>query len=336
MKVSETGEFGLIGRLAKMAAQSEDQEQAAWQQLITGIGDDAAAYFSNNEVQLATVDSLVENVHFSLKYMSWQELGWKCIAVNLSDIAAMGGFPRYSLVSIGFPPETEVENILDLYCGMFAIAGKFGLAIVGGDTVSSPSLFISVTVLGSAGEKKRGMLRRGAAQPGDLIGVTNTLGGSAGGLEMLTKNLKFKPKLAKQLKQAHILPNPRVQEGQLLLAKGVRCGMDISDGLSGDMGHICAESKCGANIYIELVPVNAAAKECFGGRAQEMALTGGEDYELLFTAPPMIMEKVQKTAEFPVTVIGEVTAENAGKVTLTDSSGKQISLKKSGWDHFRK
>jgi thiamine-monophosphate kinase len=336
MKVSEIGEFGLIARLAKMAQNAKDKDAVAWQQLIIGIGDDAAAYFANNEIQLATVDSLVQDVHFSLSYMSWQELGWKSIAVNLSDIAAMGGFPRYALVSLGLPPDTEVENVIGLYRGMFDIAGKFGLVIVGGDTVSSPVVFVSVTVIGSAGHRKRGMLRRSAAKVGDKIAVTNSLGASAGGLKVLQKSLKFAPKYAKQLRQAHLLPNPRVNEGQLLVAKGVRCGMDVSDGLIGDLAHICAESKVGALVNVELVPVAPAVTACFGESGLAMALTGGEDYELLFTAGPQIMNKVIKAMPYPVTVVGEITAENTGKVKLVDNSGKPYHVKKTGWDHFSK
>ena len=336
MKVSEIGEFGLIARLAKMAQKAENKDAAAFQQLLVGIGDDAAAYFPDNEIQLATVDSLVQDVHFSLSYMSWQELGRKSIAVNLSDIAAMGGFPRYALVSLGLPPETEVENIIELYRGMFDIAGKFGLAIVGGDTVSSPVVFVSVTVIGSAGDRKRGMLRRSAAKPGDKIAVTNSLGASAGGLKMLQEGLKFAPKYANQLRQAHLMPNPRVNEGQMLVAKGVRCGMDVSDGLVGDLTHICAESKVGALINIGLVPVSPAATVCFGDMALEMALTGGEDYELLFTAGPQIMKRVIKAMPCPVTVVGEITAENTGKVKTVDNSGKPFRIKKTGWDHFNK
>ena len=336
MKVSEIGEFGLIARLAKMAQKSAGKDAAAFKQLLVGIGDDAAAYFANNEIQLATVDSLVQDVHFSLSYMSWQELGRKSIAVNLSDIAAMGGFPRYALVSLGLPPDTEVEEVVALYRGMFDIAGKFGLAIVGGDTVNSPVVFVSVTVIGSAGDRKRGMLRRSAAKPGDKIAVTNSLGASAGGLKMLQKNLKFAPKYAKQLRQAHLLPNPLVSEGQTLLEKGVRCGMDVSDGLIGDLAHICAESKVGARINVDLVPVAPAVTACFGELGLEMALTGGEDYELLFTAGPVVMSKVLKAMPCLVTVVGEITAENTGKVKLVDNSGKTFNTKKTGWDHFSK
>jgi thiamine-monophosphate kinase len=336
MKVSEIGEFSLIAKLSQMAQQTEGKHQAAWKQLIVGIGDDAAAYLSNNEIQLATVDSLVQDVHFSLSYMTWQELGWKSIAVNLSDIAAMGGFPRYALVSLGLPGDTEVENVIDLYRGMFDIADKFGLAIVGGDTVSSPFVFVSVTVIGSAGEKNRNMLRRSAAKPGDKIAVTNSLGASAAGLEMLKNNLKFKPKLSKQLRQAHLTPNPRVSEGQLLVDKGVKCGMDISDGLIGDLAHICMESRVGALINVDLAPIAPAVKKCFGAHALELALTGGEDYELLFSASPLVMKRVIKAIMCPVTVIGEITVEKVGKVTLIDSQDKPFKLKKTSWDHFDK
>jgi thiamine-monophosphate kinase len=336
MKVSEIGEFGLIARLSKMAQNAEDKDSTAWKQLLFGIGDDCAAYLAGNEIQLATVDSLVQDVHFSFSYTSWRELGWKSVAVNLSDIAAMGGSPRYALVSLGLPSDTRVDDVVALYRGMFDIADKFGLIIVGGDTVSSPVVFVSVTVIGSGGIDKNKMLRRSAAKLGDRIAVTNSLGASAGGLAMLQKGLKFKPSISKQLKQAHVMPNPRVFEGQLLVAKGVRCGMDISDGLIGDLQHICTESKVGARVNADSVPVNPAVKTGFGQRGLEMALTGGEDYELLFTANPAVMKKVQKTAACPITVVGEITAEKAGKVTLIDNNGKPCSVKKTGWDHFSK
>ncbi len=324
----------MIARLSKMAKQAEDPDKDAWKQLIIGIGDDATAYFSNNEIQLATVDSLVQDVHFSLSYMSWQELGWKSMAVNLSDIAAMGGSPHYALVSLGLPDTTEVDDIVDLYRGMFDIAGKFGLAVVGGDTVRSPFVFVSVTVIGSAGIKNKNILRRSAAKPGDKIAVTNYLGASAAGLEMLNNNLKFKPKLSKQLRQAHLTPNPRVNEGHLLVQNGVKCGMDISDGLVGDLAHICQESKVGAQINVDLVPISPAVNACFRERALELALTGGEDYELIFTASQRIMNKVNKSIKCPITVIGEITAEKIGKVQLVNGQGKLFYLKKTGWDHF--
>jgi len=336
MKVSEIGEFGLIARLAKMVEKTKDKDSEAWKQLITGIGDDAAAWWGNNEIQLATVDSLVQDIHFSLSYTSGRELGWKSIAVNLSDIAAMGGSPRYALVSLGLPGNTEAEDVIALYRGMFDISGRFGVAIIGGDTVSSPVVFVSVTLIGSAGPGNKNMLRRSAAKAGDKIAVTNNLGASAAGLEMLRKGLKFPPKMSKQLRQAHLTPNPRVNEGQLLVEKGVKCGMDVSDGLIGDLAHICTESRVSAQVNVDLVPISPAVQACFGEQAMELALTGGEDYELLFTAGPPVMNKVKKAIPCPITIIGEITAEKPGKVKLVDSRGKAFNLKKTGWDHFIK
>jgi thiamine-monophosphate kinase len=131
------------------------------------------------------------------------------------------------------------------------------------------------------------------------------------------------------------MPNPRVAEGQLLVEKGVKCGMDISDGLIGDLTHICQESKVGARINIDLVPVSLGVKECFGDKSLELALTGGEDYELLFTASTAVMNKVKKVIHCPVTVIGEIIEEKAGKVSLVDGDGRLINSKRTGWDHFK-
>jgi thiamine-monophosphate kinase len=334
MKISEIGEFGLIERLSKMTKKSEDKENDVWRRLIVGIGDDAAGYLSDTTIQFATVDSLVQDVHFSLSYISWRELGWKSLAVNISDIAAMGGFPHYALVSLGLPSNTEIANVIDLYRGMIDIASKFDMAVIGGDTVSSPFVFISVTVLGSAGVKTNHVLKRSSAQAGDQIAVTNCLGASAAGLEMLNKHLKFTPKLFSELRQAHLKPNPRIDEGRVLVGKGVKCGMDISDGLVGDLTHICWESKVGARLNVDLVPISPVVKTCFGNRALELALTGGEDYELLFTAKQRVIDRVKKAIPCPVTVIGEITTEKVGKIKLVDNQGKPFNLKKTGWDHF--
>ncbi|MBN1643298.1 MAG: thiamine-phosphate kinase [Dehalococcoidales bacterium] len=336
MKVSEIGEFGLIARLSRMADKSGDKSQGAWRQLIAGIGDDATAYLNDGSIQLATVDSLVQDIHFSLKYTPWKELGWKSLAVNLSDIAAMGGLPRYALVSLGLPGNIEVEDVITLYRGMIELATKFGVAIVGGDTIASPVIFISITVLGSAGNEKRRILRRSAAKPGDEIAVTGYLGASAAGLEMLKKQRHFSTGDTAQLKKAHLKPYPRIIEGQLLVKNGVKCGMDISDGLIGDLSHICEESRVGARIDTNLVPTSPVVKRCFGKQSLELALTGGEDYELLFTADKKVMDKVKKEIKCPVTVIGEITTAKSNEIKLIDNRGKQVEIKNTGWDHFSK
>lgn len=334
MKVFEIGEFGLINQLSGLSAVATDKRWKSYHQLIIGIGDDAAVWRPANPFQIATVDSLVQDIHFSLKTITWNELGWKSVAVNLSDIAAMGGVPGYALISIGLPADTNVNDVVNLYEGMIQLTDRFGVIIAGGDTVSSPFVFISVTVLGSASNQAGKVLTRSAAVPGDLIAVTGYLGASAGGLKMLSENLKFRPEVTAILRNAHLRPHPRIAEGQVLVAKGVKAGMDISDGLVGDLTHICEMSHTGASINIDCVPVSHTLKDCFGDKALELALTGGEDYELLFTAPRNIIDSVKENMPCPVTVIGEITAQNAGQVVLVNSESQPVKLKKTGWDHF--
>ena len=306
-------------------------------ELVHGIGDDAAVMRSpeKGRLLLLTTDMLVEGTHFKLDMISAYQLGWKALAVNLSDIAAMGGMPSYALVSLALPGHTEVEDVTALYRGMIELAKKFGVAIVGGNVSGAPVLMISITVLGTAeGEKK--MLTRSAARPGEKVAVTNYLGASAAGLEMLSKGLSFKPAAAKSLRKAFLTPIPRVVEGRLLVKQGVRAGIDISDGLLADLRHICQMSQVGARIEIERVPVHPAVKANFGSRALELALGGGEDYELLFTASAEVIDKVKAAASCPITVIGEVTAEKAGEIILVDGKGSPIDPAVIGWQHFTK
>ncbi|MFC1909014.1 thiamine-monophosphate kinase [Chloroflexota bacterium] len=158
MKVSELGEFGLINLLAGMLPNTQKK------QLIIGVGDDAAAWYSDDSIQLATVDSLIQDVHFSLSTTSWQELGWKALAVNLSDIAAMGGIPRYALISLALPGNTEVEDVAALYRGMIELAQQVDVTIVGGDTCRAPMVSVTVTVLGSTGNKTDPLRRQAGRQ----------------------------------------------------------------------------------------------------------------------------------------------------------------------------
>jgi len=336
MKVSQIGEFGLITRLAAQSGTNIDTDSPASRQLVTGIGDDAAVWRPAVPCQLVTVDSLVENVHFTRRTTTWEKLGEKALAVNLSDIAAMGGVPLYALISLGLPPDTRVENVTRLYAGMNSIARKYGVRLVGGDTVSSPALFISVTVLGSAVNKEGNVLSRAAAKPGDKVAVTGTLGDSAGGLKILLEKLSFPRRAAAKLKAAHLTPAPRVAEGQLLVKNGVKCGMDISDGLAGDLAHICEMSGVGASINVDAVPLSPELRQCFADCALPLALNGGEDYELLFTAPPARIRAAQRALKCPVTVVGEITAANPGKVRLFNRRGQRVEIEKSGWDHFQK
>ena len=334
MKVSELGEFGLIEHLAKMAYRAQDKQVGAWQQLIIGIGDDTAAWYGDASIQLATVDSLIQDVHFSLDTASWEEVGWKALAGNLSDIAAMGGLPKYALVSLALPDDTEVEDITALYQGMIEMAQQFEVVIVGGDTSSAPQLAINITVLGSAASQDKQILTRSAAKLGEKVAVTGCLGAAAAGLEMLNKHLTLEPEATASLRRAFLHPYPRIAEGQLLVEQGVKAAIDISDGLIADLTHICKASQVSVRIEIDCVPVPPSVKANFGNRALELALAGGEDYELLFTGNSELIDKVRRAASCPITVIGEIVADKIVEITLVDSKGNPVSLSRAGWDHF--
>jgi thiamine-monophosphate kinase len=325
MKISELGEFGLIDLLAKMAGGGQDEH------LLIGIGDDAAAWQGDASIQLATVDSLIQDVHFPSGIASWQELGWKAMAVNLSDIAAMGGAPRYALVSLALPEDTEVDDVTALYTGMLDLAQQYGVAIIGGDISSAPLVIITITILGSS--QKKQLLTRSTAEPGELVAVTGYLGTAAAGLEMLSKGLKLDPEAATRLRNAFLHPYPRVAEGQLLLEQRVKTAIDLSDGLISDLGQICKASQVSARIEVDRIPIEPAVKAGFGEKSLELALSGGEDYELLFTARAKVIDRVKKAASCPITVIGEILAGREG-VTVVDRQGNPIDAGKAGWEHF--
>ena len=331
MKVSEIGEFGLIDLLAKMIADAE-VDRLSPDQPIIGIGDDAAAWRGDASIQLATVDTMVQDIHFSLKTTTWKELGWKSLAINLSDIAAMGGIPQYALVALALPEDTPVEAVTRIYEGMIELAQQFKVAIVGGNISRSPVISITITVLGSSLNNK--ILRRATASPGDIIAVTGYPGSAAGGMEMLVKQLKFKPAATTYLRDAFLHPIPRITEGQLLVKHGITTAIDISDGLLADLRHICKASQVSARVDIDRLPIHEILKANFGERALELALSGGEDYELLFTGSTEAIDRVKAEVPCPVTSIGKITAGEPGKINLFDAKGTPVEIDKTGWAHF--
>ena len=328
MKVSELGEFGLIQRLARLLNQRGVDSSP---QLALGIGDDAAAWEAQGRLQLGTTDTLVEGVHFIRGQATWRELGWKALSVNISDIAAMGGQPHYALVTLGLPPETEVEDMDELYEGMAEIAWAFGVVVAGGDLVRAPVIIISLALVGSAAGE---LLTRSAGRPADLVAVTGVLGGAGAGLRMLSQGLSLDQETALSLRTAFLRPLPRVEEGKALVRLGVRAAIDISDGLLNDLTHLCEASGLEARVEAGRVPVNPSAQKAFGDEALGLALSGGEDYELIFTAPPPLMARAVQTLKTPVTVIGQLVPGTPGKVTLVDERGKSIGRREGGWDHF--
>jgi thiamine-monophosphate kinase len=333
MRLYELGEFGLINLIRSSSTRYEDSGHTPWQEVLVGIGDDAAAWQSGNRIQLATTDTLVQDVHFDPRIINWDELGWKALAVNISDIAAMGGIPKYALLSLALPGELEVEDISKFINSMMHMAREFRVAIVGGNVATAPNVVITVIIIGCS--KGKTMLKRSTASSGDQIAVTGYLGSSAAGLEMLKGKAIPDPEISNLLRRAHFKPMPRVEEGQILIEQGVKTAIDISDGLVADLDHVCESSKVNAKINIEQVPVHPVVIANFPNH-QELALCGGEDYELLFTADEATVARVKQALNCPVTIIGNVTREKLPtRVTVVDNKGNIIPYKKGGWEHFR-
>jgi len=326
MKVRELGEFGLIELVAGIVGKPSRSD------LLIGIGDDTAAWRPSGAVQLATTDTLIQDVHFSLETATWGELGWKALAINVSDIAAMGGIPAYALVSLGLPPDTEVDGIAGLYRGMMEVAVEYGTDICGGNMSSAPVVMINITVIGEA---SGGLLMRSGAVSGDQIAVTGYLGQAAAGCRMLKSGLEFEAAISAFLREAHLRPRPRVAEGRLLVQHGVRAAIDLSDGLLSDLGHICKASRVAARVWLQRLPVHPLVKAAFGEEALELAVSGGEDYELLFTAKEEAIDLLKRVMPSPVTVIGDIVAGEPGRITLCDNQGKPVEYGRRGWDHFR-
>lgn len=333
MNVSELGESGLIARISEIIDRSRDESAPAWQNLVLGIGDDAAVWQCGNSLQVATVDSLRQGIHFDLEITGWRDLGWKALAVNLSDIAAMGGSPRYALVSLAIPGTTESEDVFFLYQGLTELARQSGVAVAGGDTDRAPLVEISITLVGSV-PNRDALLTRSAARPGDKIAVTGALGAAAGGLEMLSQHLHFDNETASSLKSAFLRPTPRLTEGLNLVECGVKTAIDISDGLLSEIGHVCRASQTGARIEAARIPVSPAVQANFGSKALELALAGGEDYELLFTATDDVVERVRNSLPCPVTVIGEITGDDRREVRVISEDGSIFETHRTGWEHF--
>ncbi|MCL1885876.1 MAG: thiamine-phosphate kinase [Dehalococcoidia bacterium] len=329
MKISEIGEFGLIERLAAIAAKEHPQSTAR-KELYIGIGDDTAAWHNTNKLTLSTTDCLVQDVHFRLGQTTWHALGWKALAVNLSDIAAMGGAPECAFVTLGLPPDSEVCHIEELYRGLLDLARRHGVALAGGDISTSATLFINIALTGSAGTT---LLKRSNAQAGDLIALTGFTGLAAAGLRLIERGSPPCPE-DEPLRQAFWQPNPRLEEGCAILAAGAHAAIDISDGLVADLKHICCASGVSAKINLSDLPLHHVLEKFFGSETLDLALGGGEDYELLFTAKPNVMSCITETLKTPVFVIGTIEERVPGSVKLLHASGAEYKLQTPGWDHF--
>jgi thiamine-monophosphate kinase len=336
MDVSELGEFGLIGRLKEtLGAPTDDR-------LIVGISDDAAVWRNGESYVIATTDTMVEGVHFLPGNVPWRDVGWKSLAVNVSDIAAMGGAPTFALVTLALPPSTPVEHIDELYAGLRDCADAYHVSIAGGDIVAGSEVSVTVALMGDAAVDDGGqplVLRRDAAGHDDVIAVTAPLGSSAGGLRLL---LEGRADTFPSLVQAHTHPWPRVDAGAIALKSGVRCAMDISDGLVQDLGRICAASGVDAELRLNLIPMYADLRAAFPDDALRLAATGGEDYELLLVGQPDAIEVADRVLrewleidERQLHLVGEMKGRGGGVVRVLDAAGEEIDLGSGGWDHLK-
>lgn len=302
--------------------------------LICGIGDDCAVIDCGSKRLLITTDALIEGVHFNLAWTDLPTLGRKALSVNLSDIAAMGGIPKYFLISLAIPKSRSVESMVELYAGINSVAREFGVQLVGGDTTASEAgIAISITAIGEAG--KLGAVYRSGARAGDAVYVTGSLGGSALGFELLRRGSKgLMPAI-----ERHLNPSPRVREGQLLGALGFVSSMiDVSDGLLADLGHVARSSSVGFELNAELIPMMDDFADCASGEgfdSLELALSGGEDYELAFTVPEARIAEFESICKLDCgwTRIGKIVSDIGARRVLS-ADGKILAYDKSGFDHF--
>ena len=335
--VADVGEFGLIAELrsALPAAAAESP------QVPIGIGDDCAVWTpSAGESVVVTTDSLVEGVHFRTDWTDPASLGHKTLAVNLSDLASMGAAPRLAVVTLGLRGDESVADLRAMYAALGALAAGSGTVIAGGDIVRSPTaMTLHVTAIGETVGGR--VLTRSGARVGDVVAVSGTIGASAAGLALLEldpDDPRRRAATAGALIDAHLRPEPRLELGSLLLRSGASAAMDLSDGLLGDLPKVLAASHVSARVAPGRLPVAAAVRALFPDRWAELAMRGGEDYELLFTAPPEAFATISAEAGrlgVPVTAIGEiVAAAGEPEVWLVDGNGRVRPADSGAFDHF--
>ena len=335
MLISDLGEFGLIELIRQWtppAANDAAHRGNPAYRIAVGNGDDAAAVdlLRSPLTELYTTDTMVDGVHFTARTTPWRDLGWKALASNISDLAAMGGQPAFALVTLGLPPATPVDNVRELYAGMTEIASEYGAQIIGGDLVRSPTAFITVALTGVT---DGAALVRSAARPGHQVAVSGPVGSSAGGLRLLLDADASGLSPDNPLIRAHRRPHPHIAAGRILAESGVAVAMDVSDGLAADLGKLGVASGVAARIIIDRVPAIPALKTAYPADWPALALYGGEDYVLLFTAPPDTMATA--LARLPdAAAIGEIVAGTPGAVEIIGNDGNPVAANAAGWDHF--
>jgi len=309
--------------------------------VVKGIGDDTAVIeIKKDKLLLSTTDTLAEGVHFKTSYAEPRLIGKKALAISLSDIAAMGGTPLFFLLSVSLPKTLDNGFVVKLLKGMKDCATKHKITLIGGNTTSSSNIIITTTVLGEI-SRNEVIYRRGAT-PGDCVFVTGTIGDSALGLKALKKYGKgaVTSKAFGMSAKKHLCPEPRIKAGRLLAQKRLASAMtDISDGLIRDLKHITLESNVGAVVEFEKIPLSKETKDYLRKHpfAVKTILSGGEDYELLFTAKPEAEKSIRgisKRLGIRISRIGKILPKSEGVVVI-DEKGRRINVKKEGFEHFR-
>jgi thiamine-monophosphate kinase len=338
-RLSQLGEFGLIEHLSKNITLKQPST-------IKGIGDDAAVIDSTGEKMVITTDLLLEGIHFDLVYTPLRHLGYKAVVVNLSDVYAMNAEPRQITVSIGLSSKMSLEAVEELYEGMLLACEKYNVDLVGGDTSTSlTGLTICITAIGAVVHDK--VVYRSGAKPNDLICLSGDLGGAFMGLQLLEREKNvFKGNPGVQpdfsghdyILERILKPEARKDIITFLDKIGVvpTSMIDISDGLSSEILHICRQSKTGCRLYEEKIPIDygtSSMAEEFRINPLVAALNGGEDYELLFTISLSDYEKFQGHPDVKIYAIGHITEETKGCALIT-TSGQEVELKAQGWSNF--
>lgn len=326
--LKELGEFGFIDKIRRSVPKGKG--------VRLGIGDDAAWVDWRRESFLVTSDLLIEGFHFDLRWISFFGLGYKALAVNLSDLAAMGGKPSYFVLSLGIPACFKSENMQQFLRGLKTACRQSGTTLVGGDTSAADRFFINICLIGYA---PYGPVLRSGARVGDDLYVTGTLGDSSLGLYLLQQpQPRVKKAGVSYLVARHCYPAARLRAGTTLARQKLAKAMiDISDGLLQDLGHLCKASKVGAVVWENALPLSPAYRSLAGTKGTTYALTGGEDYELLFSARARArtgLEKIGKKLGVPVTRIGACVPTAHG-ISVLNRRGKPLAFPVLGYDHFR-
>jgi len=325
MKLQNLGEKELISRIRRDFSTLHPQ-------VIVGIGDDAAIIRPGKKSLIITKDLLFEGVHFLPSLHPPFFLGRKSLVVNLSDVAAMGGLPKYALLGLGLPPEMDSSWLKQYFSGFKSAAVEEGVALIGGDLSQAKKIIISVTVVGE-GEN---IIQRRGAEPGDHLFVSGSLGNARQGLILLKKGFRLgDDKKADLFLRAFLDPFPRIALGKELSRLNLASSMiDVSDGLSVDLSHLCEESGTGAEIHLSRLPLSPEIRH-FQRQPYRLALHGGEEYELLFSVPPeklRTLSRLQK--KFKISLIGQMIKRKG--IFLIDSQGKRRPLEIKGYQHFQK